>query len=433
MRTFFLRGLLLSFGLACMATTALAQGDAYGTPTLLPLPDPTTPNYGTNWSAAMANSPYRASVARMSQPAMPTPTALTQSMPQGGADGGCTTCGGDSDNCGCDACCEDNCCGLWFGGISGIWMARNNPNKFWTTFETNNNANQLLNTENALGNYKAGGEITVGRWFCGGCACGPRYGIEASYFTIDPFEGFASIRDPNNLLSTPIDVGFVTITNGAPGSPNPASAFFDNAREHRIWRSDELQNIELSLINQRNLYGAGHFQMTWLAGVRFLRFDENLTFGSVQGGFDFGSQGGIHEAYLSSSARNDLFGFQLGVRGEYYLWPRLSVFLAPKIGLMGNNMSVRNQLYTGDGVMQFDITGEKTDFSFLGQLDTGFAFQFAPRWRAFAGYRVIGVTGVALADNQFLPFLADAAGFADVKSNGDLVLHGGFAGLEFNY
>ena len=49
------------------------------------------------------------------------------------------------------------------------------------------------------------------------------------------------------------------------------------------------------------------------------------------------------------------------------------------------------------------------------------------------GYRVLGVTNVALGDNQFLPFLADAGGFADVKDNGSLILHGATAGLQFTF
>ena len=38
------------------------------------------------------------------------------------------------------------------------------------------------------------------------------------------------------------------------------------------------------------------------------------------------------------------------------------------------------------------------------------SYAFWNNWRAFLGYRVVGVANVALADNQFLPFLADTAG-----------------------
>ena len=42
-------------------------------------------------------------------------------------------------------------------------------------------------------------------------------------------------------------------------------------------------------------------------------------------------------------------------------------------------------------------------------------------------------TGVALSDNQFPAFLAATGDLKDVKTNGDLVLHGAFAGVTFRW
>ena len=65
----------------------------------------------------------------------------------------------------------------------------------------------------------------------------------------------------------------------------------------------------------------------------------------------------------------------------------------------------------------------------MGEIDTGLSYSFWNNWRAFIGYRVVGVANVALADNQFLPFLADTQGFSEVKQNGSLILHGTFMGV----
>ncbi len=54
----------------------------------------------------------------------------------------------------------------------------------------------------------------------------------------------------------------------------------------------------------------------------------------------------------------------------------------------------------------------------------------SPNCQLFFGWRVIGVSNVALADNQFLPYIADSAGFQRVKSNGDVILTGAFAGFS---
>ena len=47
-------------------------------------------------------------------------------------------------------------------------MGRNRANPFWTTYQTNNNVNQLMNTQNAEANWAGGGQVTVGY----GCSCG---------------------------------------------------------------------------------------------------------------------------------------------------------------------------------------------------------------------------------------------------------------------
>lgn len=323
------------------------------------------------------------------------------------------------------------CGGAWFGGANYLVLGRNNPNAFWTTYETNNNPNQLLNTRDALGNYKSGGEIHFGRWFCNSGMVN-NLGLDVVYWTTAHLGGQATIRDVNNLLSTPIDVGNVNITNSL--GTNTAGSYFDNARSHRITRSDELHNVELNLLSG-SAYAGCDLSVTWLAGVRFFRFDETLRFESVQGGVEFGQNGGANEVALQSRCVNNLVGFQIGSRIDYNVWGNFGIYALPKFGIYGNGASARNVLYTGDGFTQFDIAGSRTDFSTIAQLDLGGTYTFGKccNWRAFAGYRVMGITNVALADNQFLPFLADAAGFADVKTNGSLILHGGYTGLEYRF
>ena len=72
----------------------------------------------------------------------------------------------------------------------------------------------------------------------------------------------------------------------------------------------------------------------------------------------------------------------------------------------------------------YNIHAPCSDITFLGELDAGFDWAITANWRAFLGYRVIGLANVALADNQYLPFLADTQGFSQMKQNGDLILHG---------
>ena len=65
--------------------------------------------------------------------------------------------------------------------------------------------------------------------------------------------------------------------------------------------------------------------------------------------------------------------------------------------------------------------------------DVGVNWAFAPNWSLVGGYRVVAASGIALGDNQIPQFFADEAGWKEVKTNGNLILHGAFAGIEARF
>lgn len=450
MKSFFMAGLVLFASLACLANQAHAQG-GYGAPSLLPLPSvvpvdssAVATNYNARTTSAYGSiySSYQPQVQEV------PPGAILP--PQGDQH----TAFGEQvvGDCGCgEPCCAEPACCHWFGAIGGLVMTRNRANPYWTTYETNNNPNQLMNTQNARADWVGGGQITVGYGFagaapacgdccnpCGSCSpCGGCYGpgILFTYWGLGQMDGFSEINDPNNNLSTPINLGFVDI--GA----NPASYYFDNAASHRQWRNDRVNNFEINVI-QGPAFNYGRVTVLGLLGFRYFRFDERFTFGSLAGGFDWGDNGGNEEAYLRFRTVNNLYGAQIGALLNYAVCPRMGVFFIPKVGIFGNQMNSRVQLQSGSGItgtindpgpQPFAIYGHKSDVSMLAELDTGLNFQILPGLWGFVGYRVLGINNVALADNQFLPYLADAQGYREIKQSGSLILHGGFAGLAFLY
>ena len=468
MRSFYWTRLAFSLGILWSASIAIAQDGSYASPSLLPMPQggPQFQGYTTDQTAvqasALVNSPYSHALYRHQPEAVPPapgqqdlgqipPPPPPGAMPPAGgvpvpppAKGNCAgSCGNcaaanDYDAAMCSGWCNDCCapggCGQWFGSFAGLVLTRDNANPFWTTYETNNNPNQLMNTKDADADWAGGGEVRVGRWGC--CDCTGRHGIEFSYFGVSPMNGYASLRDPANNLSTPIDLN--TQTGIFDIGLRPAADFFDNAREHRITRSDEIHNVEINMLRQ-TLVSNNRTQVTWIAGARWFRFDDRLVFGSVAGAnaltpnAEFGNNGGVDEAYLNIRCQNNLIGFQLGVRGDYYLTEKLGLYVTPKFGIYANDINTRSQLYAGDGTVAFDIRSNEAHFSLLAQLDAGGSYQLNNNWRAFAGYRVIGVTNVALTDNQIPAFIAADDEFADVDTNGSLIVHGALTGLECRF
>jgi hypothetical protein len=85
------------------------------------------------------------------------------------------------------------------------------------------------------------------------------------------------------------------------------------------------------------------------------------------------------------------------------------------------------------GNVLYPLRSSEDDVAFLAQLDVGVEYQINCRWRAFAGYRAVAVTGVALTDSQIPQIVIDAPEWQDVDTNGSLILHGGFAGLECRF
>ena len=177
---------------------------------------------------------------------------------------------------GCDA--PKGCC--WYGSAAGLVMTRDDADKLWLTADSVNPTLVFLSNNDADYDWEGGFEVTVGRYISCDLA------VEATYWTLGEFKGFASYRDVGNNIVTPIDVSNVWI--GAVGGQT-AALFFDGAREHRIWRRTEVHNVELNLVHQplmMNCYSG--LQVQLLAGARFFRMDEDFIFGSVQGGWEFG-------------------------------------------------------------------------------------------------------------------------------------------------
>ena len=236
--------------------------------------------------------------------------------------------------------------------------------------------------------------------------------------------GFASVRDPGNLL-TPIDLFGVSLGSA------PAGNFFDNAQEHRVWRRDTFQNVEFNWYSGPFALPNRPCTLTWLTGLRYFQFNEGVIFGSVAGGNEFGSDGGIHEAYLNSQVRNRLLGVQVGAIANYFVRPRLSLFAVPKFGIYNNWAHENFSLYRGDGLNGFSVGANSNLVSFLGQFDTGLNWAITPRCSIYGGYRVLVVSGVAMSDTQFPHYLIDQPEIGHIKTNNDLILHGEIFGVQF--
>jgi hypothetical protein len=438
-------------GLVLAAQQAAAQ---YGSPSLLPLPpvtavDAVATSYDTPGGSL---SPYGSVFTSNRQETVPSPPSQDTIIP--GAEGNSQFQEALANEWGaCEGCTPGCCapaCGGWFGTAGAIVMGRNRANPFWTTYETNVNENQLMNTQNAGANWQGGWEFTGGYIFgggagcggcatgnCGGCApfmncCGMGPGVAVTYWGLAPMTGYSQIDSPTNELSTPINLN----QQSGPLEINgvPMGDYFDNASSHRIYRTDNVNNFEVNGL--LGVWNVGRLTSVPFVGFRYFRFDESLAFRGIAGGGDPSNPDDW--AQHQNRMVNNMYGVQFGSFNNYMIGQRWGVFFCPKVGLFANQMNGRTQVRDGNGnYLQddfgniYDIQAHKTDFSMLGEIDAGLTYFWRPNVFSYVGYRVIGIANIALSDQQFLIYEADYQGFREINQNGSLVLHGVMMGGGF--
>jgi hypothetical protein len=436
----FLRiAILVSLPAICVAP-ALAQYGTYGSPDLLRMPaDLPAPQMQPSmqaWSVSQTSLPTPAPApAQNLMPANPMPNpVVSNQMPTDNSTGGC----GYQNGCGQitpaleNWACGTKCC-PWYGSILALTMCRDNPNKLWTSYEDGNEPNQLPTFPHLA--WRWGGEIRLGYRFCD-CCC-RQWALEASFWALDDFEGFVSVTNPNGV-STPLNTSDVEF-NGV-----SAENWFDGAAEHCVTRRDEFQSVEFNLVRERmNMGCSSPWSIDWLAGARYFRFKEEWTLASLQDGWNWGDEGGIHEVYLRDRITNNFWGFQFGFNAEFYLLRNLRLVATPKFGIYDNHIEHYFQLNLGDGanadtgssgvVGTYPVWSQTDQLSFLTQIDLGLDWMFTERLSARVGYRVLAITGVGLSDTQIPPYLVDIPAIADIDTNANLILHGAYMGLTYNF
>lgn len=322
--------------------------------------------------------------------------------------------------------------GPWYGGATALFLGRNSANRLWTTYEHGHFANQLMHSDMIGLRWRAGAEVKFGyRFGCGGE--GP-WALQATYFTIDPFSGYHSMTHANRV-STVLTLGNVYFHGWG------ANNWFDNALEHELWRRNEIHNVEVSFVRMGLPWTCGsRFDCDFEFGVRYFRFWEHLTFGTRAGPDPH--RPGVNRAFLEDKVSNDLVGFQFGLNMGYHFHPSCRMYVAPKFGLYNNFVDHYFTARLSDGTIgtvvdppgeSFPARSSTNALAFLTQIDVGMDWLITERLSAQVGYRVIVATGIALADHQIPHFVNDIPEYRHTKTNGELVLHGAFAGLTFNY
>jgi hypothetical protein len=314
----------------------------------------------------------------------------------------------------------------WVGGINVLFFNRDYEDDRGLSYQNGMPSLNLHTTDADLGGF-SGVEGFIGRRGCNGL------GWEARYWGL--FPGDAS----TSLVGTPY-----TVLQGLNYVDHPPSGFnayqiFNSANTHTITRDNEFHNFEFNMLRNGGCITTRrcntiNFEM--LAGVRYFKFDEYMRY------FAFNTAPYPTSLSYDISTENELLGLQLGGRTTYQLKQCWSFNLGTKFGIYENQISHSQRIIDGNGMYGVINTGpyaantynfmsEKEDVSFIGELDMGLSYQFSQCARLNFGYRAMAITGIALVPDQ-IPFnFADQMEINRINSNGSLILHGAYAGLEY--
>ncbi len=321
----------------------------------------------------------------------------------------------------------------WYASAAGLYLSRGDAKRVWTTYDADNNANQLMNTQDAGTDFEGGAEFHLGRYVAGN-----RWALDLGYWSINNFEGSAE-QDGAGFANGVSSVLAFNDLEFAPG--DPLTDYVDNSAAHRIYRENEMHNVELNLIEARSYNtGCSPWSHQMLLGVRYFKFDEELNFDALAAGGTWGGNGGADEIRLSSRTKNDLIGAQVGCILRRQLGCKLNVVLTPKFGIYNNHVENYFDVRRGDGTAAapsaasgvaggYPVESSDDVVSFLSEVNLGLEYQVSRCWSVFGGYRVMAMTGMAMADDQIPQFVIDIPEIADIDTNGCLVLHGAYFGV----
>ncbi len=322
-----------------------------------------------------------------------------------------------------------------------MYMSRDTENAEYFSYFDDNEALQLHDSRELV-EWGMGYELLVGHCFC---ACS----VEVSYWGLFPEVAESNLYDPAGAtaLNTTLNIHSEVVYN--PGGGNVAiTTLFDAAERHRLRRSYELHNVECNFLSGLGSScggcppcGSGGTAQ-WLGGFRFLRFNDGFDFYSDT--IDTTFSGDPNEVYYAVKTENNLFGLQVGGRGEYWCGGRMRFSASTKFGAFVNQIDHHSFLGGSAGAatiggagpnagMVWDVNSNTSTISFLGEFDFGTSYQLTQRWSARCGYRVMAVTGMALSTNQLPRDFRGIQDVAAIDTNGSLIIHGGYLGAEFNF
>ncbi len=226
-----------------------------------------------------------------------------------------------------------------------------------------------------------------------------------------------------------------------PGTGQYVDDIYNAGNEHRIIRSSSLYNLELNVLRNGGQFQTARCRTAsyeFVMGFRWFQFDEDFSYRTYtpQAGYPARMD-------YDLDVNNLLLGAQIGGRTEMCLTDRIRMTAGTKLGIFNNHVESEqfitdtmtlSQIASGPYAgTDYSFMDDKNDIAFLGELNLGMLYMISRNTRLNIGYRAVGVSGVALALDQIPSDFTYIPAIRDINSNGSLLLHGAYFGLEHGF
>lgn len=227
-------------------------------------------------------------------------------------------------------------------------------------------------------------------------------------------------------------------------SGNSVDQIYNLAGSQTVARETEIHNFEFNLLRNGGTYtsfGGRAASFERFAGFRWFQFNEDFRYAATAD-VSGGAPAGVPiNTFFDSEIENTMLGLHLGGRSEICLTERIRANCTLRLGLFNNHVESNQRINAENGPFAtingvgtaYNFNSDKDDIAFLSEIDAALSYQFTEQARFTAGYRLLGIAGVGLAADQIPTNFANELEIQRIKTNGDLMLQGGYFGLEWAY
>jgi hypothetical protein len=284
----------------------------------------------------------------------------------------------------------------------------------------------------SLGDADSGGDLEGGVRISGAVICGPGGNLEATYMGGHEWNSAAAAFP--EVAGTPTLFSFISEFG-----TNPPNGFDDTDRSlvQSVAADSSFHNVELNY-RRRTMGPYCRFQGSWLVGLRYLRFDNDLLY-ATRGANDNTVNANLPRFFASNdSLENDLFGAQAGFDLWWNMVPGVNLGFGLKGAWVQNDTDrqtvlTANSLNVGAPGVRVLHDGEQ-EGTVIGDLEATIIYRLSHSWSFRSSYHAIAADDIAfgIADQQTIrDFVTGNPITAPDYQFHSLVLQGFSVGAEY--